>query len=72
MSRRSEERRRAAVLARRRDETKEAVEQVRRALGNVAGTDLSRVRAGAAWVLPVAAGAVGIAIAWSLRRLRKR
>gem|GEM_PF-2299604 len=72
MSRRSEERRRAAVLARRRDDTKEAVEQVRRALGDVGGTDLSRVRVGAAWVLPVAAGAVGIAIAWSLRRLRKR
>ena len=71
MSRRSEERRRAALLARRRDDTKEAVEQVRRALGDVGGTDLGKGRVGAAWVLPVAAGAVGIAIAWSLRRFRK-
>ena len=59
------------MLARRRDDTKEAVEQVRRALGDVGGTDLGKVRVGAAWVLPVAAGAVGIAIAWSLRRFWK-
>ena len=71
MSRRSEERRRAALLARRRDDTKEAVEQVRRALGDVGGTGIGKARVGAAWVLPVAAGAVGIAIAWSLRRFRK-
>lgn len=72
MSRRSEARRRAALLARRRDDTREAVEQVRSALRDVGGTDLSRVRSGKAWVLPIAAGAVGIAIAWSLRRLRNR
>lgn len=72
MSRRSEARRRAALLSRRRDDTREALEHVRKALGDVGGTDLSRVRTGAAWVLPVAAGAVGIAIAWSLRRLRKK
>ena len=72
MSRRSEARKRAALLVRRRDDTREAVEQVRRALGDMGGADLSRVRAGTAWVLPVAAGAVGIAVAWSLRRLRKK
>ena len=72
MSRRSEARKRAALLARRRDDTREALGQVRRALGDVGGTDLSRVRTGTAWVLPVAAGAVGIAIAWSLRRFRNR
>ncbi len=72
MSGRSEARKRAALLARRRDDTREALEQVRRALGDVGGADLSRVRAGTVWVLPVAAGAVGIAIAWSLRRLRNR
>ena len=60
------------MLVHRRDDTREAVAQVRRALGDVGGTHLSRVRVGTAWVLPVAAGAVGIAIAWSLRRLRKR
>ena len=32
----------------------------------------SGARMGAAWVLPIAAGALGIAIAWSLRRLRSR
>ena len=72
MSRRSEARRRAAVLARRRDDTREALEQVRSALGDVGGTDLRGARPGKAWVLPIAAGAVGIAIAWSLRRFRNR
>ena len=72
MSRRSEARARAAVLAGRRDDTREALDQVRRALGDVGGTNLSRVRTGGAWVLPVTAGAVGIAIAWSLKRLWKR
>ena len=66
MSRRSEARRRAAVLARRRDDTREALHQVR------GGNDLSGALPGKVWVLPIAAGAVGIAIAWSLRRLRNR
>lgn len=72
MSRRSEARRRAAVLARRRDDTREALHQVRGALGDVGGVDLTGARSGKIWVLPIAAGAVGIAIAWSLRRLRNR
>ncbi len=72
MSRRSEARRRAALLARRRDDTREALEQVRGALGDMGGTDMSGARAGKAWVLPIAAGVVGIALAWSLRRFRNR
>ena len=72
MSRRSEARRRAALLARRRDDTREALEQVRGALGDVGGTALRRALPGKAWVFPLAAGAVGIAIAWSLRRRGNR
>lgn len=67
MSRRSEERARAAILARRREDFREAMTDVRGAIERASGA-----RVGAAWVLPVAAGALGIAIAWSLRRLRSR
>lgn len=68
MRRESEARARAAALARRRDDVREAVADVRGALERAGGP---RLRAGA-WVLPIAAGALGIAIAWSLRRFRKR
>ncbi|MDE2690957.1 MAG: hypothetical protein OXI49_10625 [Acidobacteriota bacterium] len=79
MRRQSEARARAAALARRRDEVREAVADVRGALERAGGPRLAAFsgrsspgRAGAAWVLPIAAGALGIAIAWSLRRFRKR
>ena len=74
MRRESEARARAAALARRRDEVREAVADVRGALERAGGPRLAEFpgRAGAAWVLPIAAGALGIAIAWSLRRFRKR
>ncbi len=67
MNRRTEARTRAAALARRREDVRTAMADMKEALGktNDAG---SRT----AWVLPAAAGALGIAIAWSLRRLRKR
>lgn len=73
MSRQSEARAREAALARRRDDVREAVAEVRGALEQAGGPRLAAFpgRAGA-WVLPIAAGALGIAIAWSLRRLRNR
>ena len=74
MRRESEARARAAALARRRDDVREAVADVRGALEQAGGARLAALpgRAGAAWVLPIAAGGLGIAIAWSLRRFRKR
>ena len=78
MSRRSEERARAAALARRRDDVREALAEMRGAVDRAGGRRLAAFagrsapgRAGA-WVLPIAAGALGIAVAWSLRRLRNR
>ncbi|MDE2977636.1 MAG: hypothetical protein OXU63_08965 [Acidobacteriota bacterium] len=83
MRRQSEARERAAALARRRDEVREAVADVRGALERVGVPRLAALsgrsspgrsspgRAGV-WVLPLAAGALGITIAWSLRRLRNR
>lgn len=67
MSRRSEAQARAAALARRRDDVREAMADVRGALERAGGPRLN-----AAWVLPIAAGALGVAVAWSLRRLRNR
>ena len=67
MSRKSEERARAAALARRRDDVREAMAEVKGALEQAGGPRLS-----SAWVLPIAAGALGIAIAWALRRRRDR
>lgn len=73
MSRQSEERARTAALARRRDDVREAMADVRGALEKAGGPRLSAFPGkGGAWVLPIAAGALGIAIAWSLRRFRNR
>jgi len=73
VSRQSVARARAAALARRRDDVREAVAEVRDALERAGGPRLAALPGkGGAWVLPIAAGALGIAIAWSLRRLRNR
>ena len=73
MSRRSEAQARAAELARRRDDVREAMAEVRGALERAGGPRLAAFSGkGGAWVLPIAAGALGIAVAWSLRRLRNR
>ena len=73
MSRRSEALARAAALARRRDDVREAVAEMRGALDRAGGSRLAAFPArGGAWILPLAAGALGIAIAWSLRRRRNR
>ena len=73
MSRQSEARAREAALARRRDDVREAMVDVRGALERAGGPRLAAFTGkSGAWVLPIAAGALGIAIAWSLRRLRKR
>ena len=73
MSRQLEARERAAALARRRDDVREAIADVRGALEGAGGPRLAVLPGkSGAWVLPVAAGALGIVIAWSLRRLRNR
>ncbi|MDE2852411.1 MAG: hypothetical protein OYL92_11710 [Acidobacteriota bacterium] len=73
MSRQSEARARAAALARRRDDVREAMADVRGALDRAGAPRLAALPGkGGAWVLPIAAGALGIAIAWSLRRFRNR
>lgn len=73
MSRRSEARARAGKLARRRDDVREATARFRDALEGAGGDRLSgKTALTGTWVLPIAAGAVGIAIAWSLRRLWNR